>query len=269
MTPLISPRMLRFSPALGALALTGCYTPTVDFMPRVVLVDLTGNFASTPEGAASSGSNDVDVLGLSNDDQVAPAPRIDLNSGRWDWTVDWIGSEFDGRGIVQNEFTIDGVTFETGASVQSDAELGFTRALVTYDFMADPEINLGLGLGASIYQFDAQIVDVVDGDISDTDQLGILPYLAGRAGWRVGDFDVQALVTYLDVEITDIDARYLDADAFARWTFRGRDEGWTGAVVAGYRWIDLDANYEEEPQNENLDWELRYQGPYMGLSFGF
>ena len=249
--------------------MTGCYTPTVDFLPRVAIVNLDGDFASTPEGEPSSGPNDVSVLGLSNRDQGAVAPRIDLSSGRWDWTIDWIGSEFDGLGTVENDFTIDGVEFNTGDTVQSDAELGFGRAAVTYDFVADPDVNLGLGLGASIFQFDAQVVDVFSGDFSETDQVGILPYFTGRAGWRTGDFDIQALVTYIDFELSDIDARYIDADAFARWTFRGREEGWTGAVVAGYRWIDLDASYEEEPQNERIDWELRYQGPYVGLSFGF
>ena len=268
---MLSPNALISVRRLGVLGLlaatTGCYTPTVDVMPRVLAVEFDGSISAN-DGSLPFGSNDFGTLRI-EDEPAAFTPRVDWTSGRWDWTADWIGQDFDGIGDLEAGLVIDGVTFPAGNTVATDAELSLGRLAVTYDLVEHPDTIVGLGAGIGIVRADAVIRDLDSGAISETDQDGIAPHFVGRVGHVFGELEVQLLVGWLDFQLNDIDTEYFDADAFLRWRFRSRDEGITWAIVAGYRHLLVDSSYNEEDFDEDIDWKSELRGPYLGFSVGF
>lgn len=255
--------------AVGLLALvaSGCYTPTVDVMPRVLAVELDGSYSAN-DGSIPGGSNDFGTLGI-EDEPAAFTPRVDWTSGRWDWTADWIGQDFDGIGDLTAGLVIDGVTFPAGNTVATDTELGMARLIGTYDLVEDPDTIVGFGGGLGIVRADSVIRDLDSGSTSETNQDGVAPFLVGRLGQNFGELEVQLLVGWFDFQLNDVDSSYFDADAFLRWRFIDRDEGITWALVAGYRHLVVDTSYNEEDFDEDIDWKSELRGPYVGLSVGF
>jgi hypothetical protein len=252
--------------AFWLLPLAGCLTPKVDIMPRVGWMDLRGDFASGVD--APGGPNDFGTLGLDGREATF-MPRIDLSSGRWDHTVDWISSQYDGEGEVENTFTLDGVTFTTGTPLRSDLEFGVARWIGTYDFAQRPEWTVGLGAGLGIYSLETRLQEQFTTAGTDTDQLGVAPHLALRLGYDFGAVDASLLLGWLDFSLNDTEAKYLDLDANLRWYLRQPQEGYSAALVAGYRWVSLDASYREEEDDEEVVWDSSLDGPYLGFSLGF
>lgn len=236
-------------------------------MPRVLFAELDGDYSAN-DGSLPAGSNDFETLGLDQDPTLF-APRIDWTSGRWDWTLDWVGKSFGGIGPLTSGLVIDGVAFPAGNTVDTDLDLWVGRAAVTYDLVEDEHTTVGIGAGLGVYSAEANLVDLDSGARSLSNQDGLAPHLLGRLGRQWGEIDVQLLVGWLDFELNDVEAEYLDADAFVRWRFRGRDEGITWAVLAGYRYVQVDTSYNEESFDEDIDWKTELQGPYVGLSVGF
>ena len=265
-----SPRTAPVRPLAALLSIgfaAGCYAPRVDVMPRGLLVEFDGNYSSN-DGSLPAGTNDLDAFGL-EDDPVLFTPRVDVSSGRWDWTADWIGNDFDGRGTLTSGLVIDGVSFPAGNDVAADLELNVVRLGATWDLVREPETTVGLGAGLGIYQADAFLLDLDTGASSETDQNGLAPHLMARLGREFGEVDVQLLAGWIDFQINDVDTAYLDLDTFVRWRFRGRDEGWSAALLAGYRYVDVDLSYNEEDLDEDVDWKTALRGPYVGFSLGF
>lgn len=252
--------------ALALLPLAGCLTPQVDVMPRVGWMDLSGDFAAGV--GAPGGPNDFGTLGV---DGREPSfmPRIDLSSGNWDHTVDWIASQYAGTGSVENTFTLDGVTFTTGTPLRSDLEFGVARWVSTYDFAPRPDWTLGLGAGLGFYSVETRLQEQFSAAGTDTDQLGLAPHLALRLGYDWGALDASLLVGWLGFSLNDTEGEYLDLDANLRWYLRQPEDGFSAALVGGYRWVDLEARYREEESDEEIDWDSRLAGPYLGFSLGF
>lgn len=250
---------------LGATQL-GCRAPRVDAMPRLGWLRLEGDFAAGVGGPGQP--NQLEALGL-GDREASLMPRVDWTSGRWDHTVDWVGAQYAGSGEVQNDFTLDGVTFPQGTAVVSDLEFGVARWLATYDLLDHRRWVLGLGGGVGLYAVETRLLDPVSTAQTDTDQLGLAPNLALRAGYDWGSVDVGLLIGWLGFSLNDTDVQYLDLDLGLRWFLRGPEQGWSSALVAGLRWVDLEASYREEGSDERIDWNTRVAGPYLGFSLGF
>lgn len=254
---------------LGLLAASsGCLTPTIDVMPRVIDLEFDGSFSANNGTFPPLGANDLGTLGI-EDDPGLFSPRVDFNSGRWNWTADWLGDNFDGVGQLTSSLVIDNVQFAAGNTVATDTELGIARLGTTYDFVEDPDTIIGLGAGVGLVRADTIIRDLGTGSFSETDQNGLAPHLLARLGHTIGAFEAQVLIGFFDFQLNDVDADYFDVDAFLRWRFRGRDEGITAALVIGYRFLESNSSYNEEDFDEEIEFDVQLRGPYLGFSVGF
>ena len=95
------------------------------------------------------------------------------------------------------------------------------------------------------------------------DEIVPLPYGAASANVELGDFGVEGLVGLFSIEVDDVDVYYLDLDVNAYYQFLDM-AGMGSRLVAGWRYIEVEAEYDDG--DEQIDADLDFSGPYVGLS---
>jgi len=249
----------------AALPLCSCAAPRLDAALRYGPVDVSGDVAVSSTGLVLK--NDIESdLGVGGDDGVLGG-RLDLDLGSGRLTLSTQTSDHAGLGFLTAEVSEDGVVIPVGAQVATRLELGVTDAVMTFDLVPADEVELGLGVGVSLVSFDSGLTEVATGQQVTTDEDVPIPVLAARLGVRRGDFELQALLAGLAVEIESDKASYLDFDAYARWRFLGGGAGRPDAsALLGYRSLSIDLEYEKDG---SVDAGLKFAGPYVGLLLSF
>lgn len=248
--------------ALAALGLAGCAAPSIDVALRAQQLELSGDVgASNSDSVATSSASQ---LGL-DDDPVAVSPRVDLVGGPLRLTVDGLLVDYDGEGTVDADFTLGGVTIAQNSDVVSQLDLGLSRVTATFTVLPLPFVDLGLGLGLALADFEAELEDTNTNEVVTTSEVAPVPYVAARASASFGPVDADLLVGFLDVEVGDVDAKYLDVELLARVQLFSA--GVQGHLVGGYRWIGIDVSYDDGDDRVRADLEL--DGPFLGVAIGF
>lgn len=260
--------------ALGlfGLGLAGCSTPHIDLTPRVGNLSLTGDFSVVTESGGPppvtiTGSNSLEALGL-DEDGTEFLPRADVDVGPMLLTIDHLDFSTTGQGTIDQDIVFDGITFNATETVTSAIDLQITRGVLTWDIVPTDAVDVGLGFGVGYVALDASIEDASN-NRAQTDESTPYPFLAGRVGTSFGDLEAEALVTWVGVDVDDVDASLLDLDVTARYNLLGvLDEHLSGWIVLGYRWVDLELDYSEDEggDTENYDLNIELAGPYLGLT---
>lgn len=255
---------------VGALALvaTGCSAPSVELTPRVLFLELEGDFAAdrTQGDLSASQETSWDRLGL-DDSVTAISPRADVHVGPIDWTFDYAAADFSGTGTTSAEIELDGTTIAQGATVESELDLAVWRAIGTWDFVPTDFATVGVGLGLAAVDFDAAIVDPNAAASISADETVPLPFVALRGGLDWGDLDAEALLGVLAIDFDSYEASYVDLDLFVRYHVFGGANRASIHVLLGYRFVELDAEYEDGSDRVAFDTSL--SGPYLGATIGF
>ncbi len=241
-------------------ALVGCNAPSASITPRVIELGLSGDLAATTGG--NSGSSSIEALGLDQDLRRFN-PRADLVVGPMRLTAEGFQGEYRGQGTLEADFVLDGITLTAGSDVASRLDLGFLRAVSTFDLPIPGPVDVGLGLGVTLFDVDLELESELSRVTSD--ELVPVPYLAGRVGADFGRVGAELLVGYLEISAGDVRAKYLDADALLRVRLFG--QGVRGYLVGGYRWILLDLAYDDGDERVSVD--VRLTGPFLGLTIAF
>ena len=252
---------------LSLVLTTGCTAPSLRITPRVGLVELSGDFAATDSGLINTGSS-VEALGL-DDDQSEFIPRADFEFGPFLWTVDFADLSYSGTGTTANELTIGGVTVAANGEADTELELALYRSTFTWDVVPTDMVDVGLGFGLGGAEVSATVTNRIPGDPQEgqtatTDQFVPLPYAAASASVALGDFGLEGLLGFFSIEVDDVEVSYLDLDVSGYWQFW--DVAGAGArAVLGYRYVDVEAEYEDGA--DQVDADLTFAGPYLGVTF--
>jgi hypothetical protein len=217
-------------------------------------------------GVAVSANNSVEALGLVEDEGL-PGARADLGWGALRLTVAWQQSEHGGTGTLEAEISDDDFSIAAGTSVDSVFDLGLGEVLLTFDLVSGDLFMLGLGFGAALFDLDVSVTDPTTGDTVDPEaELFAAPLVVLRAGAAFGPVDVEALLGGMDLSYDGDSAALYDLDVFARLNLLGKPGGAHGALVVGYRLLDLEVDYDDD--EGDLQGDVDFSGPYAGLSFG-
>jgi hypothetical protein len=252
------------------LSLSACSSTHLDILPRGGKFKPDGEIAVSGDAATVgiTASNSIEALGLVEDDS-APGLRADLDWGSARLTVAWQQSKHGGAGTLEAEISDDDTTIAAGTDIESDFDMGLGEVLLTFDMIPGDTFELGLGLGATFFDLDVAVTDTLTGDTVDPDQsLFGAPLLAVRAGAKFWRLDVQALLGGIDVSYQGDSASLYDFDAFARLSLFGEADKRHGAIVVGYRLLDLDVEYDDENGSGAVDADVSFDGPYVALSLG-
>lgn len=251
---------------LGALLLgSGC--TSIDVIPRIGMLDIDGHIGIADTSSGVTATNDLKTLGLEDDSSVLGA-RVDGQVGGMHATFALSSSSHGGTGTAQATMTDDnGNTITANDPVESDFDVRMGEAIVTWDLVPGDMVEVGLGLGVSVFDLDASFTDQTTGDTIEAQQAVPIPVLALRAGVDFGRLDVSALLGGMSVDFDGNNVSFYDFDLMARWQLFGDGGKILGSVVGGYRYIDFDLEYED-PDSE-VDASMTLDGPYLGMSFGF
>jgi hypothetical protein len=256
---------------LLALLSSSCSTTHFSVLPRAGKFDPDGEIAVSGDAGTIGldATNSVEALGLVEDDGV-PGIRGDVDWGVACLTLAWQQSENGGTGTLEAEISDDDTTIAAGTDIESVFDFGLGEALVTFDVIPGDTFELGLGLGAAVFDLDVSVTDLLTGEVVDPEQETFAaPLLAVRAGVQVWRLDVQALLGGIDFSYDGDSASLYDLDAFVRLSLFGRaDRSGHGALVLGYRLFDLDVEYDDEEGSGSVDADVSFDGPYAALSLG-
>jgi hypothetical protein len=259
---MIAPRCIL--PLAVGIVLAAC-APSLSLTPRLERLDLDGEIGIEEGTTGSAATTSFDTLGMDEGENVLGG-RLDLAGAGGHLTLSYQASEHAGRGALAADVSSDGVTIPAGSTVDSDLELGIGEVIVTWDLVPGDTFEAGLGLGASVLSFDARLEEVSTGNVVAESETLPIPVLALRLGVNVGRFDGSLLLGGIGIQVDDDRAAYFDLDAAGRWRFLGGGVSPHGELVVGYRWIELDVDYESD--SAAVDAEVTLQGPYVGVSFG-
>jgi hypothetical protein len=246
--------------APAALLLAACSAPSASVSPMIANLGLDGSF-----GAASSGaivSSDFGELGIdSNEAALGLKAQVSFLGAQL--SLSGFDTEFEGSGTTEGEISIGGQTISANTAVDTQLDLMVARALLTWNLIPVGPVEFGIGLGASLIDFDLRMREELSGDVLETDEFIPIPVLAVRAAWVWGPVKVRTELGGMKVKIDDDEGQIIDGDVEASVSlFDG------GSLLVGYRLLDIDAEYEEE-DGDRADADFELSGFYLGVRFAF
>ena len=253
-----------------ALLASACNTPRFFVVPRGGQFEPEGDIALSGDAATIGidATNSVEALGFVEDEGV-PGLRADVDWGTSHLTLAWQQSEHGGTGTLEAEISDDDTTIPAGTQIESVFDMGLGEVLLTFDLIPGETFELALGLGATVFDLDLSVTDQTSGDTVEPDETTFAaPLLAARLGARFWRVDLEALLGGMDVSYDGDSASLYDLDAFARIRLLGPEDRAHGALVVGYRYLDLDLEYDDEDGSGAVDADIYFDGPYVALSIG-
>jgi hypothetical protein len=239
----------------------GCAVPSVDVAPRYGQMELDGTYSLVREGVIETA--DLNTAGFDVDKDYLGA-RIDLDMGVPVLTVLTQTTNHGGPGLLAGNLDEIG----SGAAVVAALDLGLHSLLMTWDVIPTDYIDIGIGIGATVIDFDASITEDRGSESSITaDEIIPLPVLAIRARLEVGDFRLGVLLSGIDIDLGSDSASFYDLDAMAEYRLIGGKDRMSGSIGLGYRSTSMDFEYQDGA--DDIDVEIDLNGPYIALMFSF
>lgn len=249
---------------LFALALSACSAPAVYVTPRVAQIGISGDIG-IQQGSNLDAKASIDSLDIDDDSSVLGG-RVDLLAlGHWTFSAQQ--SSHSGEGTADAQLSDGTVTISAGDPVKSEIDFGVYSGAWTFDLVPGDTIEVGLGLGVTVLDVNAHFTDQATSGTIKSDELVPVPNLVGRLGANLGPVELSGLVSWIDLGYRDTDASYLDVDAMARVRIFGDSNRFSGHIAAGYRFMDVKANYEDSGNSVGVD--VEFSGPWIGLSVSF
>lgn len=253
----------QLSLALLALLAAGCSAPRIWTTQRLGPVEVDGSISVTNGGAGASSS--ADALGLERDDS-SWSPRVDLDLASMHVNAGRFASHHEGTGRAEATLSVGGSTINANDTVNSMLDLELTTVAITFDFVPTEVLDVGLGIGGGVLEYDAFFQSTTTSQIVESNESVPVGFLAGRVASRLGDFLLSVDLAGLEISLDDDELMYLDADAAVAWSFFDPVGPGFGELVLGYRHIQTDIEVNES--NERVDADLDFSGAYVGLSIG-
>lgn len=248
---------------LAAVGTAGCQSPPgLRLTQRVSNTSAAGFFDSN--GVA--GSLDIADVGL-DESQLTYELRAEIDLGQVVLIGDYRRLGNSGNGTLPSDFSVNGVLFDAGDAVRADTAIKFVRGQFLWKLLPDGQLGLDVGLGLAGVDTRFGLRDVSSGTEASADEIGLTPFLAGRAIYRVGDFELEAQAGYIEGSFDLTDLYYLDLEFAGRWRFAGDVDGFSAWAEFGYRETDLVVDFMNDPAQ--VDTDLGLSGPFAGLVIQF
>ncbi|MBI5363725.1 MAG: hypothetical protein HZA53_11140 [Planctomycetes bacterium] len=242
-----------------SLALTACSAPRIEATPEYGKMRMSGEFAIATAGVAST--NDLKDLGL-DDEEGTPGARVDLKWGLPHLSFSVSKFDTSGSGTTTADLSQGAVTIPAGTNVDSDVELIYGNAILTFDFVPGDTVEVGLGFGVEAASLQTSVKPSAGGAGVDTDESVPIPVLALRAGVDLGSFQVDGLLTGIKAGYSGDDLTFYDLDLRARWEVFDHAH-----LLLGYKRWTVDLEYDDGADNVALD--VTADGPYLGFVLAF
>ncbi len=259
-----------WSSRIAALVVVGCLSacsvPRATGYLRVARLELDGDLAAQASvpGVGASAVATTEALGL-DEEETAFQPRFDFDWDPFLLSVEGYDASFSGDGVA--DATLDfgsGGSITAGVPVRSELDLGLYFARAVWDVVPDPLLDLGIGFGVGLLEYDFTAQELGSGASASNDDDLPFAFLSVRAARQLGRFELAGMLSGLDVSFSGDELMFYDLDLSVG--YRLVDAGSVEAVLLlGFRQMVVD--YETE-DGADVDADIELSGPYLGLSIG-
>lgn len=236
----------------GLLLLTAAACAPVGFTVQAgfAQMEVGGDIALANGTGGTGGAREQDVgtaFGL-GEPQGSPYLRGQADLGGFVLTASGFSIRESGRGELDASF--GGLPAST--PVATDLRLGCAKLSATYD------VDLGLvklspGIAMDVFDIQFRAEELSLGNAEEIDEIVGVPLLFVRAEAGIGVVDLIAEVGYLETpRINRAKGRFLDAELMAECAI-----GPLVHLLAGYRFIDIDATGDTGSESFGIDLQVR------------
>ncbi|MEZ6014096.1 MAG: hypothetical protein R3F49_03205 [Planctomycetota bacterium] len=241
------------------LFVASCSAPSASVTPMIGSLKLDGSFGASDSGTAIN--SNFDELGI-RDNEAAPGAKAQISFLGAQLSLSAFKTSYEGSGTTTGEVSIGSQTITAGAAVDTELDLTVARALFTWNLIPLGPVELGIGIGASLIDFDLLMQEQMTSNRLESNELIPIPMLALRAAWNWGPVKVRAEAGGLQVKVDGDEAKVIDGDLEASVRlFEG------GSLLVGYRLLDINASYDDT--GDSVDADLKLSGYYLGVRFAF
>lgn len=244
---------------LALLPFAACAAPQLEITPHFGTSKLSGDVAvSTGSVAATTGIDDIGLDGS----ESTPGVRVDAKWGSPHLSVSLEQTKYSGSGATTVDLTQGSTTIPAGTNVDSDFDLTYGNALITFDFLPTDMFELGIGLGVEAAKLKTELNATTLNRSISTDESVPIPVLAARAGVNFGKFSIDGTISGIKIDYSGDNLEFYDLDLRARWQAFEHAH-----FLVGYRRWDVNLDYEDGSDNVKLD--VVSAGPYFGVVIAF
>lgn len=248
-------RIATLAAAAVLAVLPSCYQFEVTAQAGYAQLALDGEIGYETTGAAIA--QDIEgAFGL-GDDQGTPYGRLMIDTGVPVLAVSGFLFEDEGTGTLTQEFG----DLTIGTAVRSEFDM--TNAKGSYAFKIDlGPVAISPGIAVDYFDLDIQVSDAFGAISEDVQVAGPVPMGFLRAQVDVWKIGLVAEAGYMEVDVEDVTAKFLDIEALVE--IRPTD---LINVFVGYRHLDL--QLDGTIDNDSFDADVTLSGLFVGGGLRF
>ena len=158
-------------------------------------------------------------------------------------------------------------TITAGTPVRTDADFTYVTANLIYDIIPTDAVEIGLGLGGGLVDYDLAFQSEVSPLRVATESTLPFAFPMFRIAKAFGRFGLLGTIGGIAVNFSGNDISYLQADLSASYRIFGEDEKLQGHVTLGYQYFRVDYEYGDQGGTTIINVTL--EGPYFGFLLSF
>ncbi len=197
------------------ILVSGCGVPTGRLSARGGPLYLDGGVGTNQLGGNVRGQASAEDLGL-DDPEIAFQPKAEVDWGGFNFSLDGFAVGYSGSGTATVGLQIGSQPpIEAGAAVRTSLDLSYLMLKATYDLIPTDVIDVGIGLGGGIVDYDLSVDEILgSGSFKTAETLPII-YPMIRVGSLIGPVRIAGYLGGLALSFDSNKIKYIDGDIYA------------------------------------------------------
>lgn len=200
--------------------------------------------------------NDLDGDLNLGDTEPSPYVRLQWDKERHRVRLHGFALDSDSSGVLTQDYG----NIAAGTPVSTSTEFFAVAGNWGYQLVRGEHYRLAIGAQASFYSLDVAARSAGGREEVETSVVVPMPFAEAEA--ILGPVTIGANFAVMSVDLGDADGRYVDTEAYVRWSV-ARDFDFLG----GYRYIVIDAH--GEATGRDFDADVEVQGLFVGAGLRF
>ena len=209
-----------------------------------------------------SGAATAESLGLGTSSE--PDAAIGVRWKRLNVELVYLPSKFEGDGVLVQDLDFgSGPVIGNTTSISSDIEVTMLLANVEYAVFQRSDMQIGVGFGLGQVGLDIMMIPQTGPEINIK---GDVPfgYLTTSFVKRWGKVALNASLQGLSVSHSSTSVTYNSVNLAGAYRFMQKEKlGFD--VLAGYRYVDFDYEFDDDNTGASTGTDFQLTGPYVGV----
>lgn len=197
--------------AAGALLFAGCQIPTMTAQVGYARLAVDGDIGYVSGSTSGSISQDVESAFGLGDSQGSPYGRAVLDTGVQVFSVSAFALSDEGTGVLEANFGDSGLLL-ANTPVRSELDLFNVKGAYAFEIPIGP-VSISPGIALDYFDLDLEVSDLIGITTERVELNAPLPLAFLRAEATLGPVSAVAEVGYIEVDVEDVDAKFLDIEA--------------------------------------------------------